>query len=126
MRRTRRFQQIVSLLILPLLLATSLAARVPQTEGRAEMSLTISPARATLIAGQPQKFSAHIEGASAGTVARWAITDGRRDGSSISQDGVFTAGLLGVYRVVAFAVDRDGTVSRVSIAKVTVLGESEF
>ncbi len=126
MRRTPRFQPIVSLLILPVLLATSLAARIPQNQKQAEMSLTIVPARATLMAGETQKFSAHLEGAPAGTVVRWVITDVQRRGSSINQNGVFTAGTLGVYHVAAVATIGESMTLKTARVKVTVLGESEF
>jgi hypothetical protein len=90
------------------------------------VSLTVDPARITLIAGQTQRFSAHIEGAATGTVIRWAVPDEQRDVSSISQDGVFTARIVGVYRVIALATIGQSTVLKTAVAKVTVLGQLEF
>jgi hypothetical protein len=118
------YPRIAFLLIVPLLLATTLAAQ--QDEKQGALSLTVDPARITLNAGQTQRFLAHIEGAPAGTVIRWAITDRKTDGSSISQDGVFTARRLGLYHVVAFATIDESTVLKTAVAKVTVLGQLEF
>jgi hypothetical protein len=124
MSTTPCFLRITTLIILSLLIATSLAAQ-PQSEQRSGVSVIVEPARATLVSGQTQKFSAHIEGAP-GAVVQWAITEGRSDGSSIGQDGIFTAGTLGVYHVLAFAVKGDGTVLKAVRVKVTVLGRSEL
>jgi hypothetical protein len=112
-----------SLLVFPLLLATTLSAQPSQKPGT--VSLTVEPARITVNAGQPQKFSAHIEGAPVGTVVRWTVFDREREVSSISEDGVFTARIVGVYHVVALAMS-EGTVLKTSVVKVTVLGKSEF
>jgi hypothetical protein len=71
--------------IVPLFLATTLPA---QQNERQEVSLTIDPIRATLNAGQAQKFSAHLEGAPASTRILWIVPDREKDVSSISQDGV--------------------------------------
>ena len=118
------FARIAFVLIVPLWFATTLSAQ-PNEKQRA-VSLTVDPARISLNAGDTQKFSAHIEGAPAGAVIRWAVPDGQRDVSSISQDGVFTARIVGVYRVIAFATIGQSTVLKTAVAKVTVLGQSEF
>jgi hypothetical protein len=122
MPTTHRFARIAALLILPLLIATSLAAQ-PQSK---QVSLIVEPTRVTLAAGQTERFFAHLEGAPAGTVVRWAISDRKRDGNSITQDGVFTAGTLGVYHVVAIATNRESAVLKAVRVNVTVLGNSEF
>jgi hypothetical protein len=77
-------------------------------------------------AGQAQRFSAHVEGEPTGTVIRWVVPDRDRDVSSITQDGVFTARIVGVYRVIAVAIVGQNTVLKTAVAKVTVLGKSEF
>jgi hypothetical protein len=118
------YPRIAFLLIVPLLLATTLTAQ--QIDKQVDVSLTVEPARMTLNAGQTQRFSAHIEGAPTGTVIRWAVPDEQRDVSSISQDGVFTARIVGVYRVIAFATIGQSTVLKTAVAKVTVLGQLEF
>ena len=106
------------------LFAATLTAQ--QADKQAALSLTIDPVRITLPPGQTQRFSAHIEGAPTGTVIRWAVPDTERDVSSISQDGVFTARILGVYHVMAVATFGESTVLKVRVAKVTVLGRIEF
>jgi hypothetical protein len=88
--------------------------------------LTVEPARISMNAGQTQRFSAHVEGEPSGTVIKWVIPDKDRDVSNISQDGVFTARIVGVYRVIAVAIVGQGTVLKTSVAKVTVLGKAEF
>jgi Bacterial Ig-like domain (group 2) len=123
---TPRFLQFASLLIIFLLLAPALAAQQPESEKKAEVSLAVEPSRITLNAGQTQKFSAHFESAPTGTVVRWVIADEKKAGSSITQDGVFTAGTVGIYHVVAVAMNGEGTVLTSSVAKVTVFGRSEF
>lgn len=117
----RCYPRRVLLWIFPLLVATIFIAQQAPSEKQNNVSLTVYPPRIALNPGQTQKFSAHIEGAPTGTVIRWTITDGNRAGSRISQDGVFTAGKLGVYRVVAFATIGKGTVLKTAVAKVTVL-----
>ena len=86
------------------------------------MSLAIQPAYITLNAGQSQKFSTHIEGAPAATVITWAIPDNERDVSTVSQDGLFTARIVGIYRVLAIATI-NGTVLKTAAAKVTVVAQ---
>jgi hypothetical protein len=113
-----------SLLVLPLLFAATLAAQQSQKQGA--VLLTIEPSRITLNTGQTQKFSAHLEGAPVGTVVRWAVFDRERDVSSITEDGVFSARIVGVYHVIAFATVGQSTVLKTTIVKVTVLGKSEF
>ena len=112
------------LLIVPLWLATTLTAQ--QIDRQAGVSLAVVPARVTLNAGQTQKFSMHIEGAPAGTVIVWAVPDRERDVSSISQDGVFAARIVGVYHVMAVATTGQSTVLKTAVAKVCVLGQLEF
>jgi Bacterial Ig-like domain (group 2) len=126
MHSTPRCLRLASLLIFLVSMATALAAQAAPGQKSAEMSLTVQPARVTLNAGQTQKFSAPIEGAPNGTVVRWVIADQKKGGSSITQDGVFTAGMVGVYHVVAVAINSEGMVLMSSVAKVTVLGKSEF
>jgi hypothetical protein len=112
-----------SLLVVPLFLTTTLAA---QSQKQGAVSLTIEPAGITVNAGQTQKFSAHLEGAPVGTLVRWAVSDRERDVSSVSQDGVFTARIVGFYHVIAFATVGESTVLKTRVVKVTVLGQSEF
>jgi hypothetical protein len=78
-----------------------------------------------LHAGEAQKFSAHLEGAPAGVVVVWAVPDRERDISSVSQDGVFIARIVGVYHVFALATI-ENRVLKTSVVKVTVLGKAEF
>jgi hypothetical protein len=108
-------------LIVPLLCiaATILAA---QQREKQEVSLAIQPAHITLNAGQTQQFSAHIEGAPAATVIAWAVPDSERDVSTVSQDGLFTARIVGIYRVLAIATI-NGTVLKTAAAKVTVVAQ---
>ena len=79
----------------------------------------------TLNAGETQRFSAHIEGAPPGTVIVWAVPDRETGVSSIGQDGVFTARIVGVCHVMAFATVGGSTVLKTAVAKVTVLGKLE-
>lgn len=118
------YPRIAFLLIVPLLLGITLSAQ--QNEKQGPVSLTVDPVRITLNAGQTQRFSAHTEGAPTGTAIIWAVPDTERDVSSISQDGVFTARIVGVYRVIAIATIGQNTVLKIAVAKVTVLGQSEF
>jgi hypothetical protein len=105
-------------LIVPLLLAaTALAAQPNEKQGA--VSLTINPARVTLSAGQTQRFFAHIKGAPPATVIMWAVPDSERDVSSVSQDGFFTARIVGIYHVFAIATI-DGTELKHAVAKITV------
>jgi Bacterial Ig-like domain (group 2) len=112
------------LLIVPLWLATTLTAQ--QIDRQAGVSLAVVPARVTLNAGQTHKFSVHIEGAPAGAAIVWAVPDSERDISSISQDGVFAARIVGVYHVMAVATTGQGNVLKTAVAKVSVLGQLEF
>jgi hypothetical protein len=50
----------------------------------------------------------------------------RRDVSSISQAGVFTARVAGIYHVFALATTGKNSVLKTAVANVTVLGSSEF
>jgi hypothetical protein len=50
----------------------------------------------------------------------------RRDVSSISQAGVFTARVAGSYHVFALATTGKNSVLKTAVANVTVLGSSEF
>jgi hypothetical protein len=124
MSATPCYPRIAFLLIVPLWFATILNAQ--QVDRQAGVSLTVDPARVTLPAGQAQKFSAHIEGVPAGSVIVWAVPDRERDVSSISQDGVFTARIVGVYHVFALATSGKSSVLKTAVVKVTVLGRSEF
>lgn len=116
----------IAFLIVLLSLATTLPA---QQDEKQEIALTIDPIRMTLNAGQTQKFSAHLDGAPASTAIIWTIPDREKDVSSISQDGVFAARAVGIYHVMAIAVidgaTRKHTVAKVTVAKVTVLGQLE-
>jgi len=118
------YRCITFLLIVSLWVATTLNAQ--QIDRQAGVSLTVDPARVTLRAGETQRFSAHLEGAPAGAVVVWAVPDTERDVSSISQDGVFTARIVGVYHVFALATAGKSSVLRTAVVKVTVLGSSEF
>jgi hypothetical protein len=124
MSATPCYPWIALLLIVPLWFATTFNAQ--QIESQAGVSLTVDPARVTLKAGEAQKFSAHLEGAPAGSVIVWAVPDRERDVSSISQDGVFTARIAGVYHVFALATTGESSVLKTAVVKVTVLGRSEF
>jgi len=106
--------------IVPLFLAVPLSA---QQDEKQEVSLTINPIRATLNAGQTQKFSVHLEGAPASTKILW-ISFGREKDGSVSQDGVFTARAIGIYHVYAIATN-DGATLTHAVAKVIVLGQLE-
>lgn len=111
-----RCQRIVFFsLIAPLLLAIPLAGQ--QDNKQAEMSLTVEPSQITLNAGQSQKFSATLKGAPAGTVINWAV---RESGGNVTQDGVFTARIVGIYHVVALATRGNSGLMQ-SFAKVTVV-----
>jgi hypothetical protein len=112
------------LLIVPLWLATTLTAQ--QIDRQAGVSLAVVPARVTLNAGQTQKFSVHIEGAPAGAVIVWVVPDRERHVSSISQDGVFAARIVGVYHVMAVATPGQSNVLKTAVAKVSRLGQLEF
>lgn len=105
-------------LIVPVLLGTTARAAQPN-EKQGTVSLSIDPARITLNAGQTQKFSAHIKGAPPATVIMWAVPDRERDVSSVSQDGLFTARIVGIYHVYAIA-NIHGTGLKHAVAKVTV------
>ena len=118
------YPRIAFLLIVPLLLGITFSAQ--QNEKQGPVSLTVDPARITLNSGQTQRFSAYIEGAPTGTAIRWAVPYSERDVSGISQGGVFTARIVGVYRAIAFATIGQSTVLKIAVAKVTVLGQSEF
>ena len=102
------------------LLATTLSA---QQSEKPALSLAIDPPRITLKAGETQRFTAHVKGAPQATRILWAVPDGERDVSSVSEDGVFTARIVGTYHVVAIATI-DGTALK-AVAKVTVLGQLE-
>jgi len=115
--------RIAFVLMVPLWFATNLNAQ--RIDRQAGVSLTVEPARITLNAGESQKFSAHLEGAPAGAVIIWAVPDGERDVSSVTQDGVFIARIVGVYHVLALATI-ESRVLKTSVVKVTVLGKSEF
>jgi hypothetical protein len=118
------YSRIAMFLIVPLLFATTVAAQ--QNEKQAVVTLTVDPARITLNPGQAYRFSAHLDSAPPGTSIRWVITDKRSTGSSISQDGVFKAGVMGVYHVRALATIGESTVLKTAAVKVMVLGQLEF
>jgi len=118
------YRSITFLLIVPLWFVTTVTAQ--QIDIRAGVLLTVDPARVTLKAGEAQKFSAHLEGAPAGAVIVWAVPDKDRDVSSISQAGVFTARVAGIYHVFVLATTGKSSVLRTVVANVTVLGSAEF
>jgi len=120
MRPTPRFLD--SLLIILLSLAPAIAAQPRQKD----VTWAVEPARVTVNVGQTQKFSARFEGVPTGTVVRWVIADQKKAGSRVTQDGVFTAGTVGVYHIVAVAMNGEGAALTTSVAKVTVLGSTEF
>jgi hypothetical protein len=118
------YPRIASLrLLLPLVLAIPLTAQ--QSDKQGGVSLTVDPAHLTLNAEQTQRFSAELKGAPAGTVIEWAVwTVGDRRSGNISQDGVFTARTVGIYRIMAVAIS-DGTVLSTAVAKVTVVAQRD-
>ena len=121
MRTSPRRPRIAYLyLIAPLLMAIPFAAQQDDKQGA--MSLTVKPAQITLNTGQTQRFSAEVKGGPAGTEINWAV---RERGGNISQDGVFTARLVGIYHVSALAT-RDGIVLRAADAKVTVVAQYDL
>jgi len=92
------------LVIAPLLL-TAILQLTPaphQTAGRASISLTIEPHKATLFVGEKQKFAAAVKGAT-GIGIRWAVEE--QEGGSISQGGVYTAPrIIGIYHITATSI----------------------
>jgi Bacterial Ig-like domain (group 2) len=104
------------LLIVPLLLAVPSAA---QTDNRGTLSLAVDPPHLTLSVGQEQRFSAQMKGAPASAAIVWAV---REHGASVSQDGIFTARVVGIYHVIALVVGH-GTIFRSAVAKVTVVAQ---
>ena len=108
------YRRITFLLIVPLWFVTTVTAQ--QIDIRAGVSLTVDPARVTLKAGEAQKFSAHLEGAPAGAVIVWAVPDKDRDVSRISQAGVFTARVAGIYHVFALATTAEKFLYRAAYA----------
>jgi len=103
-------------LIVPLLLCVAGTALAQSANAK----LTIQPDRITLNAGQSQRFSAHLEGAPAATVITWGVPDNERDVSSVSKDGIFSARIVGIYRVVAIATVND-TVLKTAFARLIVV-----
>jgi len=104
-------------LLLFLLFATT-ALPAQQNEKQEGVSLTVNPDHLTLNVGQTQRFSAEVKGAPAAMVINWAVRE--KSGGSISQDGVFTAKIVGIYHVIAFASKGDVTLGH-AVAKVTVV-----
>lgn len=109
------------LLVVLLLLCFATTLLAAQQSEKQEVSLTIEPAHITLNAGQTQKFSARLVGAPTSTVVTWAVPDREKDGS-VSQDGLFTAKVVGIYQVVAVATNNH-TVLKTAVAKVTVVAQ---
>jgi hypothetical protein len=102
-------------LMVVLLLAIPVAAT--QSDGQRTMSLAIDPPRLTLNVGQEQKFSVEVTGAPAATKIQWLVRE--HDGASVTQNGVFTARIVGIYHVVALAIT-DGHIVKWATTKVTV------
>ena len=95
----------IFLVIAPLLL-TAILQLTPaphQTAGRASISLTIEPHKATLFVGEKQKFAAAVKGAT-GIGIRWAVEE--QEGGSISQTATSIANprvkAVGTVTVVAY------------------------
>jgi Bacterial Ig-like domain (group 2) len=110
-------------LLLPLFLAIPLTAQYGDRQRT--VSLTVGPDHITLHAGQTQRFSAELKGAPAGTVIEWAVwTVSNRRPGNISQDGVFTARAVGIYRIIAVAIS-NSTVLSTGVAKVTVVAQRD-
>jgi hypothetical protein len=104
------------LILFVLLVTTTLPAQ--QNDKQEDVSLTVYPDHLTLNVGQTQRFSAEIKGASDPAVIRWAVEE--KSGGNISQHGVFTARIFGIYHVIAFATRGDTTL-QLAVAKVTVV-----
>jgi len=101
------------LLIVPLLLAISVTAQ----DNRGTISLVLDPSHTTLNVGQEQRFSAQMKGAPASAAIVWAV---REHGASVSQAGIFTARVVGIYHLIALVV-ADGTLLRSAVARITVV-----
>jgi uncharacterized protein YjdB len=109
-------------LVVLLLLCFAAPILAAQQGEKQEVSLTIEPAHITLNAGETQKFSARLVGAPASTVVAWAVPYSERDVSTVSQDGRFTAKVVGIYRVFAVATSNN-KVLKTAVAKVTVVAQ---
>ena len=101
-----RFHRDVStfLVIVPLLFTTilQLTPAPHQSAGRASISLTIEPPKATLFVSEKQKFAAVVKGAT-GIGIRWAVEE--QEGGSISQGGVYTAPrITGIYHITVTSI----------------------
>jgi hypothetical protein len=101
-------------LMVVLLLAIPVAAT--QSDGQRTMSLAIDPPRLTLNVGQEQKFSVEVTGDPTAAKIQWLV---REHGASVTQNGVFTARIVGIYHVVALAIV-DGNIIKSAATKVTV------
>jgi hypothetical protein len=93
--------------VVVLLLPCFVAPIFAQQGEKQEVSLTIEPAHITLNAGETQQFCTRLVGAPASTVVAWAVPYNERDISSVSQDGLFTAKVVGIYRVFAVATSNN-------------------
>jgi hypothetical protein len=109
-------------LVVFLLLCFAAPILAAQQGEKQEVSLTIEPAHITLNAGETQKFSARLVGAPASTVVAWAVPYSERDVSTVSQDGLFRAKVVGIYRVFAVATSNN-IVLKTAVAKVTVVAQ---
>jgi Bacterial Ig-like domain (group 2) len=101
-------------LIVVLLLAIPVAAT--QSDSQRALSLAIDPPHLTLNVGQEQKFSVEVAGAPTATKIQWLV---REHGASVTQNGVFTARIVGIYHVVALAII-GGQIVKSATTKVTV------
>ncbi len=101
-------------LIVVLLLAIPVAAT--QSDSQRTLSLAIDPPRLTLNVGQEQTFSVEVTGAPTATKIGWLV---KEHGASVTQNGVFTAQIVGIYHVVALAII-DGHIVKSAATKVTV------
>lgn len=108
------FRHLIVLLWLTIPLATQ------QDDKQGAVSLTVEPAYVTLNTGETQRFTADLKGAPAAKEVVWAVRELR--GAEISQDGVFTARIVGIYHVIALAVN-SGMTLRSAGAKVSVLAQ---
>ncbi|MBZ5683394.1 MAG: hypothetical protein LAP86_00035 [Acidobacteriia bacterium] len=95
---------------------TSLSLGQVNVQALANVTVTITPLKVTLFAGEMQAFVATVDGASDKSVS-WAVEE--EDGGSITDSGVYTAPKIqGVYHITATSKGKRQTKT---FATVTVL-----